>query len=139
MRQRASCKSESFKSRACRRLLPHTHPHHMCTHVFAHTCSIVIHTHSYTLVHTPSHLPSPAAVSLGRSLLTDSPLLLGAPSTPVGFCLLSHSALSLSVLLACLLFSWPFPLCPSLLVSVLLPSPCPLFLLPLFLSFPAFF
>ena len=139
MRHRASCKSESFKSHACRRLLPHTHTHLMYTHVFSHTGSIVIHTHTYTLIHTPSHLPSPAAVSLGRSLFTNSPLLLGSPSTPVGFCLLSHSALSLSVLLACLLFSWPFPLCPSLFVSVLLLSPCPLFLLPLFLSFPAIF
>ena len=96
----------------------HTHTHHMYSHTPA---SSNIHTHTCTLIHTPSHLPSLPAVSL-RLCLDSS--LLRAPSTPIGFSFLSHSG-SLSVLLACLLFSWPFPLCPSpcLCLSPLSPFP----------------
>ena len=82
----------------------HTHTPITCAHTYSHTpAASAIHTHTYTLVHMPSHLPSPAAVSLGRSLFTDSPLLRAA-STPVGLCLLSHSALSVSVSPPCLSF-----------------------------------
>lgn len=56
MRQRVSCKLESFKSRACLWLLPHTHTHHMCTHVSSHTCSI---RHTYSHIHPRTHALTP--------------------------------------------------------------------------------
>ena len=88
----------------------------MCTHVFSHTC-IIQHAHPHIHPHTHAFTPTLTPGCQPQALLR-------APSTPAGFSFLSVSG-SLSVLLACLLFSWPSPLCPSicLCLTPLYPSP----------------
>lgn len=130
MRQRVSCKSESFKSRACLRLLPHTHTHHMCTHVSSHTCSI---RHTYSHIHPRTHALTPT-LTRGCQPRAQSVHRLASSQSRQHSCwsLPSVSFCSLSVLLACLFMAFPsVPLTLCLCLAPLSRSPLPVTTLPL--------
>lgn len=140
MRHRASCKSESFKSRACRRLLPHTHPSHVHTRILTHGQ----HRHTHSHIHPHTHALTPTLTRCRQPWAQSVHKLASSSRSPqhscgflpsVSFCSVSFSPPRLSFIFMAFP-SVPFTLCLCLAPLSLSPFPVTtLSLLPcLFLS-----